>query len=110
MNTTSRQQRRRRIRAKIAGTAARPRVSIHRSNRYLTAQLIDDTTGATLGAATSRGLSGSKVEQATAVGQQLADAAKKAGIDKAVFDRAGFKYHGRVKAVADGLRAGGLQL
>ena len=107
----ARLRRHRRVRGKVAGTADRPRLAVFRSNRGISAQLIDDESGRTLASATWKGVegSGSKTEQANAVGKALADAAKKAGIDACVFDRAGYLYHGRVKALAEGAREGGLQ-
>jgi len=107
----ARMRRHRRVRGKVAGTAERPRLLVFRSNRGISAQLIDDQAGRTLAAASWHGVSssGSKTEQASAVGKALADAAKKAGIDTCVFDRAGYLYHGRVKALAEGAREGGLQ-
>ncbi len=106
-----RQRVRRAIRGKLSGTAERPRISVFRSNRYVYAQLIDDTTGRTLAAVSSReeGIGGgAPVEESKAVGQRLAERAKAAGIETAVFDRNGYKYHGRVKALAEGAREGGL--
>ena len=105
-------RRRRRVRAKVRGTAERPRVSIFRSNRGISAQLIDDDSGRTLASASwlgQRSFKGTKTEQATAVGKALAAEAKKAGVETCVFDRAGYLYHGRVKALAEGAREGGLQ-
>jgi large subunit ribosomal protein L18 len=104
-------KRRRRVRAKIRGTAERPRISVFRSNRGISAQLIDDGQGLTLAAvnwteAELRGLG--PMEQATRTGELLAQRAKQAGVERAVFDRGGYKYHGRVKALAEGARAGGL--
>ena len=104
-------KRRRRVRAKVVGTAARPRISVFRSNRGIFAQLIDDERGHTLAAVSwtedeLRGLK--KAEQASEAGKLLAKRAKEAGIERAVFDRGGYKYHGRVKAFADGVREGGL--
>jgi large subunit ribosomal protein L18 len=105
-------KRRRRIRGKLAGTAERPRLSVYRSNRGMFAQLIDDEQGRTLAAVTwvepeLRGLK--SMEQATRAGELLAGRAKEAGIEACVFDRGGYKYHGRVKALADGARGGGLE-
>jgi large subunit ribosomal protein L18 len=107
----ARLRRHRRVRGKVAGTADRPRLVVFRSNRGISAQLVDDQTGRTLASAswTAADASGSKTEQAAAVGKVLADAAKKAGIESCVFDRAGYLYHGRVKALAEGAREGGLQ-
>jgi len=104
-------KRRRRVRAKVRGSAERPRISVFRSNRGIFAQLIDDDTGRTVASvnwteADLRGLK--RMEQATRAGALLADRAKAAGVDTAVFDRGGYKYHGRVRALADGAREGGL--
>jgi large subunit ribosomal protein L18 len=106
-------RRRRRVRAKIRGTAVRPRISVFRSNRGIFAQLIDDDSGRTLAAATwtepeLRALK--PMEQAKQVGATLAERAQAAGVDSAVFDRGGYQYHGRVQALADGAREGGLAL
>jgi large subunit ribosomal protein L18 len=104
-------KRRRRVRAKVHGTAERPRISVFRSNRGVFAQLIDDDAGRTLAAVnwTESDLRTLKpLEQANAAGKVLAERAKAAGIDVAVFDRGGYQYHGRVKALADGAREGGL--
>ena len=104
-------RRRRRVRAKIRGTAARPRLSVFRSNNGLFAQLIDDEAGVTLAAAEwteARDLK--SMERAKKVGELLAERAKKAGIERAVFDRGGYQYHGRVQALADGAREGGLAI
>jgi large subunit ribosomal protein L18 len=104
-------KRRRRVRAKVRGTAERPRISVFRSNRGIVAQLIDDDAGRTLAAVnwTEADLRGLKpMEQATRVGGLLAERAKAAGVDTAVFDRGGYRYHGRVKALAEGAREGGL--
>jgi large subunit ribosomal protein L18 len=106
-------RRRRRVRAKIRGTAERPRISVFRSNRGIHAQLIDDIAGRTLAAVswTEGDLRGLKpVEQAGKAGERLAERAKSAGIDAAVFDRGGYRYHGRVKAFAEGVREGGLKV
>jgi large subunit ribosomal protein L18 len=107
----ARLKRRRRVRAKIAGTAERPRISVFRSNRGIQAQLVDDLTGRTLAAVawTESDLRSLKpMEQAGKAGELLAERAKAAGVDVAVFDRGGYRYHGRVKAFADGVREGGL--
>ena len=104
-------RRRRRVRAKVRGSAERPRVSVFRSNRGIFAQLIDDDAGHTLAAVswTEDELRALKpMEQAARAGQLLAERAKAAGVDRAVFDRGGYRYHGRVKAFADGVREGGL--
>lgn len=108
-----RQKLRWRIRTKISGTTLKPRLSVFRSNNDIYAQLIDDTKGVTIVAATSRqkdiaATKGNKVEKSTMVGKSLAEKAKALGIDNCVFDRGGYLYHGRVKAVADGAREGGL--
>ena len=104
-------KRRRRVRAKVRGTATRPRISVFRSNRGLFAQLIDDDTGHTLAAVqwTEDGLRDLKpMEQATEAGKRLAQRAKDAGVERAIFDRGGYQYHGRVRALAEGAREGGL--
>ena len=104
-------KRRRRVRAKVRGTAERPRISVFRSNRGIVAQLIDDDAGRTLAAVnwTEADLRGLKpMEQATRAGAALAERAKAAGVESAVFDRGGYRYHGRVKALAEGAREGGL--
>jgi large subunit ribosomal protein L18 len=107
----ARLRRHRRVRGKVAGTAERPRLTVFRSNRGIFAQLVDDETGRTLASAswTSVKPSGSKTEQAEAVGKALAEAAQKVGIERCVFDRGGYLFHGRVKALAEGAREGGLQ-
>jgi large subunit ribosomal protein L18 len=102
-------KRRRRVRAKIVGTAERPRISVFRSNRGISAQLVDDLNGRTIAAVSWSELGDlGRMEQASKVGATLADRAKAAGIESAVFDRGGYKYHGRVKALAEGAREGGL--
>lgn len=106
---------RRGIRSKIEGTAERPRMSVFRSNRDIYVQLINDMQGHTLVAASSRDADMQannklkKVEQSKKVGEKVAQLAKEAGITRVVFDRGGYLYHGRVKALADGAREGGLQ-
>ena len=112
-NEQKRLRRRRRVRAKVVGTAARPRLSVRRSNRGLFAQLVDDEAGRTIAAAqwTEADVRSLKpMEQATRVGALLAERAKAAGVERAVFDRGGYRYHGRVKALADGAREGGLAI
>jgi len=106
----ARLRRHRRVRGKVRGTAERPRLAVYRSNRGIFAQLIDDDAGKTIVSASWTGLkfNGDKTGQATEVGKALAAAAKKAGIERVVFDRAGYLYHGRVKALAEGAREGGL--
>ena len=109
---TQRARIRRRIRAKVSGTPARPRLSVFRSNKHIYAQLIDDLEGVTLAAASTRegGESGIGLEAAKSVGQRIAERAKEAGVANAVFDRGGYRYHGNVKALAEGAREGGLTL
>lgn len=104
-----RQRRHLRVRKKVTGTGERPRLVVFRSLKHITAQIVDDTTGRTLLTVTDMGLEGSKTEKSSSVGKLVAERAKAAGIAKVVFDRAGYKYHGRVKAVADGAREGGLE-
>ena len=104
-------KRRRRVRAKVHGTAERPRISVFRSNRGIFAQLVDDDAGRTLASVswTEADLRSLKpMEQSKRAGELLAERAKGAGIERAVFDRGGYRYHGRVKALADGAREGGL--
>ena len=110
---TRRQNIRYRIRAKIAGTAQKPRLSVFRSNRDIYVQLIDDDNGVTLAAASSRdkdiaAQSGNKSEKSKLVGQTIARKAKELGIEGVVFDRGGNLYHGRIRQVAEGAREGGL--
>ncbi|MEX0673039.1 MAG: 50S ribosomal protein L18 [Candidatus Paceibacterota bacterium] len=106
---TQRERRRRRIRAKVAGTAERPRLAVFKSNTAITAQLINDEESQTIASVTTRGKKeATGVERAAAAGKELAEAAKKHKIDKAVFDRGGYIYTGKVKALADGAREGGL--
>ena len=97
------------IRKKVSGTSERPRLAVFRSNKEIYAQLIDDVAGNTLASASSADVKGTKTEQATVVGKLIADNAKKAGIDTIVFDRGGFLYHGRVKALAESARESGLK-
>ncbi|MBA3346946.1 MAG: 50S ribosomal protein L18 [Actinobacteria bacterium] len=109
----ARERRHRRIRGKVSGTAERPRLAVFRSNKGIFAQLIDDANGRTIAGASWLGLAksfkGNKIEQAAEVGKAVAAAAKKAGVETVVFDRGGYLYHGRVKALADGAREGGLE-
>lgn len=99
-----------RIRGKISGTAARPRLSVFRSNKAIYAQVIDDLAGHTLAAASSKGIeSGTKTEQAAKVGENIAKKAMEAGITEVVFDRNGYLFHGRVKSLADAARKAGLK-
>lgn len=110
--STLRQARHDRLRKKLSGTPEQPRLSVYRSLKHITAQIIDDTTGVTLAAASTNEkeitLSGNK-EGAKVVGTKLAERAKEKGITKVVFDRGGFKYHGRVASLADGAREAGLE-
>jgi large subunit ribosomal protein L18 len=112
---TSRQlraRRHKRVRKHLVGTAERPRLVVFRSNRGIAAQLVDDGAGKTLAAASSlnvRKAKGTKSDQAAAVGKLLAENAKKAGVKSVVFDRGGYLYHGRVKALAEAAREGGLE-
>jgi large subunit ribosomal protein L18 len=113
MKTTTaeaRQRRRRRVRGKITGTAERPRLAVFRSNTDIYAQVIDDAKGHTLAAADSRAVKdGDKTAKARATGALLAERAQAAGVEAVVFDRGGYLYHGRVKALAEGAREGGLR-
>jgi large subunit ribosomal protein L18 len=108
----ARLRRHRRVRGKVSGSAERPRLVVFRSNRGIEAQLVDDVEGKTIAAASwlnlKKSFSGAKSAQAAEVGKLLAENAKKAGIERAVFDRGGYLYHGRVKALAEGAREGGL--
>lgn len=109
-----RQKLRWRIRATVSGNAQKPRLSVFRSNKAIYAQLVDDTTGRTVAAASSRdkaisATTGPKIELSAAVGKLLAERAKAAGVETCVFDRGGYLYHGRVKSLADGAREGGLK-
>jgi large subunit ribosomal protein L18 len=109
----ARLRRHRRVRGKVSGTAERPRLAVFRSNRGIEAQLIDDTSARTVAAASWLGLpdgfSGDKTKQAAEVGRALAERARAAGVTRVVFDRGGYLYHGRVKALADAAREGGLE-
>jgi large subunit ribosomal protein L18 len=112
---SSRKRRHVRVRKKVTGSAARPRLAVHRSARHIFAQLIDDGAGRTLASASTldssiRDATGDKKARAHQVGQLLASRAKEAGITAVVFDRGGYAYHGRVAALADGAREGGLTL
>ncbi|WP_334143305.1 50S ribosomal protein L18 [Rhabdothermincola sp.] len=120
MSTSAKQKREarirrhRRVRKQVRGTAARPRLAVFRSNRHISAQVIDDVAGRTLAAASTlepelRGGSTGNKAAAAAVGRLVAERAKAAGVDKVVFDRGGFLYHGRVAAVADAAREAGLE-
>jgi len=103
-----RERRHARVRAKISGTAERPRLAIYRSNRFVSAQLIDDNAGKTLAQAHGREFPGAQSLQAAAVGKAIAERGKKAGISAVVFDRGGYSYAAQVRALADAARAGGL--
>ncbi|MDH4169851.1 MAG: 50S ribosomal protein L18 [Acidimicrobiia bacterium] len=108
-------RRHRRVRKKVAGTAGRPRLAVYRSNRHISAQVIDDLAGTTLVSASTlesdlRTSATSNKEAASAVGTRLAERAKEAGISQVVFDRGGYRYHGRVAALADAAREAGLEL
>jgi large subunit ribosomal protein L18 len=112
MKRTKQQSRQRihmRVRKKVSGTNERPRLCVYRSSKAIYCQIIDDLKGHTLAAASSIGIEGNKTEQSVAVGKLIAERAKAAGIENVKFDRGGYLYHGRVKALADGAREGGLQ-
>ena len=106
-------RRHRRVRKKVRGTAERPRLAVFRSNKHISAQVIDDRSGRTLASASTQEAdlkaNGGNVEAATKVGTLLAERAKAAGIESVVFDRGGNRYHGRIKALADAAREGGLE-
>ncbi len=111
--TAARRKRHDRIRLTLAGTAARPRLAVFRSLNQIYAQVIDDALGHTLASASSlekevRSLDGTKTERARAVGALIAERARAAGVERVVFDRAGYRYHGRIKSLADAARAAGL--
>ena len=108
----ARQRRHRRVRARIAGTAERPRLAVYRSLSQIYAQVIDDRTGRTLAAASSLEAKDGKAKRsdaAASVGAKIAEKAKAAGIEEVIFDRGGYRYHGRVKALADAARSNGLR-
>ncbi|HEY9377390.1 MAG TPA: 50S ribosomal protein L18 [Jiangellaceae bacterium] len=112
--SSARDRRHLRVRKKVTGSAQRPRLVVTRSLRHMVVQVVDDSTGRTLVSASSmesdvRGATGDKTTKARTVGERIAERAKSAGIESVVFDRAGNSYHGRVAAVADGARAGGLK-
>lgn len=112
MKRTKQQSRQRihlRVRKKMSGTQERPRLSVYRSNKSIYCQIIDDLSGRTLAAASSKEATGTKIEQAMEVGKMIAERAQAAGVSVVVFDRSGYLYHGRVKSLADGAREGGLQ-
>lgn len=112
MKRTKDQSRKRihmRVRKKVNGTAERPRLSVYRSNNAIYCQVINDLSGHTLVSASSQGMTGNNVAQAVEVGKLIAERSKTVGIQSVVFDRGGYLYHGRVKALAEGAREGGLQ-
>lgn len=102
------QRRARRTRAKIFGTAERPRFSVHRSLKHISAQIINDETGTTLCALSDKGYTGTKTEKALELGKKIGELAKSKGVTEVIFDRGSFLYHGRVKALAEGAREAGL--
>ncbi|MDN4480847.1 MULTISPECIES: 50S ribosomal protein L18 [Demequina] len=113
--TVQRKRRHFRLRKKISGTTARPRLVVTRSSRHMVAQIVDDTVGKTLASASTleadlRAMDGDKTAKATKIGELVAERAKAVGVDTVVFDRGGNRYHGRVAAVAQGAREGGLAL
>ncbi|GIW69550.1 MAG: 50S ribosomal protein L18 [Patescibacteria group bacterium] len=114
LRKTNIKRRKLRVRKKVFGTSSKPRLSVHRTNKCISAQLIDDVRGHTLAAATSQEIKDQKVKTKTEVsfevGKALADRALKSKVKSAVFDRNGYKYHGRVKALAEGAREGGLNI
>ena len=111
--TDARARRHRRVRKSVKGTAARPRMAVYRSNKYIYVQLVDDVAGRTLVSASSQEkdlrTESLNEETATKVGELIGDRAKKAGVTEVVFDRGGYKYHGKVKALADAARKSGLE-
>ena len=112
--SAARQKRHERIRLHLEGTTDRPRLAVFRSLNHIYAQVIDDSTGKTMAAASTiekelRGSTATKVEEAKVVGRLVAERAKAAGVERVVFDRAGFRYHGRVKSLADAAREAGLE-
>jgi large subunit ribosomal protein L18 len=115
LSAAGRARRHLRVRKKVAGTTSRPRLVVNRSSRHMFAQIVDDTAGRTLAAASTmdpaiRAAEGDKTAKARQVGELLARRAAQAGIEAVVFDRGGYRYHGRIAALADGAREGGLQL
>jgi len=112
--SSARQKRHSRLRLRVAGSAERPRLAVFRSINQIYAQVIDDASGRTLASASSleaslRGAGGTKTERAKQVGSLIGERAKAAGVERVVFDRAGFKYHGRIRSLADGARESGLE-
>ena len=114
VNNKTRIKRQKRVRAKIVGTSARPRLTVFRSNEHVSIQVVDDSIGKTLVSASDMGkdnkIKGNKTERAIAVSKALLEGLKKKKIDSLVFDRSYYKYHGRVKAIAETLREGGIKL
>jgi large subunit ribosomal protein L18 len=108
-NADRRRRRHLRLRASLTGTTVRPRLVVFRSLKHIAAQLVDDQARRTLLAVSDQGIEGTKTQRASEVGKRLATRAKESGVSKVVFDRAGYRYHGRVKALADGAREGGLE-
>jgi large subunit ribosomal protein L18 len=108
-NEDRRRRRHSRLRTRLTGTVERPRLVVYRSLKHIVAQLVDDTGSRTIVAVSDQGLTGTKTARASEVGKRLAVRAKESGVSKVVFDRAGYRYHGRVKALADGAREGGLE-
>ncbi len=108
--TSAKLRRQTRVRGKISGTKTNPRLTVHRSNKHLIAQLVDDTQGRTLAGLSTSKLKGTKTERATILGEHIAQKAKDLKITQAVFDRGSFRYHGRLKALADAARAKGLKI
>ncbi len=106
----NKERRHNRIRARVHGTPQRPRLSVYKSNRYLHAQIIDDTKGVTIAAGTTKEWPGKKMESARKLGEELAKRAHAAGITAVVFDRGGFRYTGRVATLADAVRQAGIQV
>jgi large subunit ribosomal protein L18 len=111
LKRAARFRRHRRVRKKVGGTPERPRLAVYRSNRHIYVQLVDDHAARTLAAASDLGIAeGDKEDRAKKVGQAIAERAKSLGVDRVVFDRGGRLYHGRVRAVAEGAREGGLRI
>jgi large subunit ribosomal protein L18 len=108
-NADRRRRRHVRVRNHLAGTGERPRLVVYRSLKHIVAQIVDDDKRHTLLAISDQGIEGNKTQRATEVGKRIAARAKESGVSKIVFDRAGYRYHGRVKALADGAREGGLE-
>ncbi|HEY5546698.1 MAG TPA: 50S ribosomal protein L18 [Gemmatimonadaceae bacterium] len=108
-NAERRRRRHVRVRNHLAGTGERPRLVVYRSLKHIAAQIVDDDKRHTLMAMSDQGIEGTKTQRATEVGKRIAARAKESGVSKIVFDRAGYRYHGRVKALADGAREGGLE-